>query len=225
MRSNRWLRATTATTAALCLWTVTTPTATPATVPAQPTAPRRDLPEPPPSSVAREELAELVVEAPHSMDGYSRAKFPHWIKQMGTCDTREVVLARDGRDVKTDSECRALSGAWTSAYDGKVLNAASQVDIDHMVPLANAWRSGADGWDTEKRKAFANDLRHSQLIAVSAASNRGKGDQGPDKWQPPLTSYWCTYSRAWTHVKHLYKLRVTQAEQETLNSMLDTCDQ
>ncbi|MCA6095860.1 HNH endonuclease family protein [Streptomyces sp. SCA3-4] len=183
------------------------------------------MPEPPASDVAREELAGLTVEAAHSMNGYSRAKFPHWIKQMGNCDTREVVLARDGKDVRTDSECRAVSGQWTSAYDGRQLNAAGQVDIDHMVPLANAWRSGADKWDTDKRKAFANDLSHSQLIAVSASSNRSKGDQSPDQWRPPLTSYWCTYSRAWTHVKHLYNLSVTQPEQEVLNTMLDTCDQ
>ncbi|WP_372478804.1 HNH endonuclease family protein [Streptomyces griseocarneus] len=228
MRRNRWHRATLAATAALCLWSTAAAPAVPAGNltgrPATQTL-RRDLPEPPPASVAREELAELVVEAPHSMDGYSRAKFPHWIKQMGSCDTREVVLSRDGKDVRTDSECRAVSGTWTSAYDGKVLNAASQVDIDHMVPLANAWRSGADGWDTDKRKGFANDLTNSQLIAVSASSNRSKGDQGPDQWQPPLASYWCTYARAWTHVKHLYRLHVTQPEQTTLVNMLDTCDQ
>ncbi|MFI2075102.1 HNH endonuclease family protein [Streptomyces triculaminicus] len=224
IRRNRWHRATIAATAALCLWSTAAAPAVPAGNPAARTTVRRDLPEPPPASVAREELAELVVEAPHSMDGYSRAKFPHWIKQMGTCDTREVVLSRDGGNVRTDSECRAVSGTWTSAYDGKVLGAASQVDIDHMVPLANAWRSGADGWDTGKRKAFANDLTNPQLIAVSAGSNRSKGDQSPDQWQPPLASYWCTYARAWTHVKHLYRLRVTQPEQAALVNMLDTCD-
>ncbi|WP_373303498.1 HNH endonuclease family protein [Streptomyces cinnamoneus] len=235
MRRNRWRLAATAATA-LCLSAVTTTTAVPAVpavsavstgsaVPAGVHPLRRDMPEPPPSDVAREELAGLTVEAAHSMNGYSRAKFPHWIKQMGTCDTREVVLARDGRDVHTDSECRAVSGHWTSAYDGKLLNAAGQLDIDHMVPLANAWRSGADTWDTDKRKAFANDLGHSQLIAVSAASNRSKGDQSPDQWRPPLSSYWCTYSRAWTHVKHLYRLSVTQPEQDMLNTMLNTCDQ
>ncbi len=78
------------------------------------------------------------------MAGYSRAKFPHWIKQHGECDTREVVLARDGQDVKQDEKCRAVSGTWLSEYDGKELTAAGQVDIDHVVPLANAWRSGAD---------------------------------------------------------------------------------
>ncbi|WP_425506481.1 HNH endonuclease family protein [Streptomyces rectiverticillatus] len=217
----RWRRAATA--AALCLSAVLAPAVLPASA-APPSAPR-DLPEPPAVSAARVELADLTVEAPHSMAGYSRAKFPHWIKQMGTCDTREMVLSRDGRDVKTDDQCRAASGHWHSAYDGKDFTAAGQLDIDHMVPLANAWRSGADAWKTDRRKQFANDLVNPQLVAVSAASNRAKGDQSPDQWRPPLNSYWCAYSRSWTHIKHQYQLSVTQSEQDTLTAMLDTCDQ
>ncbi|MFF4219598.1 HNH endonuclease family protein [Streptomyces nondiastaticus] len=216
----RWRRAATA--AALCLSAVLAPAGVPASA-APPPVPH-DLPEPPAASVAKEELAGLTVELPHSMAGYSRAKFPHWIKQMGTCDTREVVLSRDGQDVKTDDQCRSVAGRWHSAYDGKDFTAANQLDIDHMVPLANAWRSGADSWTTDQRKKFANDLTNPQLIAVSAASNRSKGDQSPDQWRPPLGSYWCTYSRAWTHVKHVYKLSVTQGEQDTLAAMLDSCD-
>ncbi|MFD7237728.1 DUF1524 domain-containing protein [Streptomyces syringium] len=182
-----------------------------------------DMPEPPPVAVAREELGKLTVEAPHSMDGYARSKFPHWAQQGNKCDTREIVLRRDGQEVTQDDECRAVSGTWKSLYDDKVLTSASQVDIDHMVPLANAWRSGADGWTTDRRKAFANDLEHSQLIAVSAASNRSKGDQSPDQWSPPSSAYWCTYARAWTDVKHLYQLSVTQPEKDKIVSMLDTC--
>ncbi|MFE3760565.1 HNH endonuclease family protein [Streptomyces sp. NPDC059104] len=185
---------------------------------------RRDLPEAPPASVARTELAALAVDAPHSMAGYSRARFPHWVQQGQQCDTREVVLARDGQDVVRDQECRAVSGTWVSPYDDKILTSASQVDIDHIVPLANAWRSGADAWDTPTRRKFANDLENPQLIAVSAASNRSKGDQSPDQWSPPSRAYWCTYSRAWTHIKHVYRLNVTAAERDQLDVMLDTCE-
>ncbi|MFB7747080.1 hypothetical protein [Streptomyces sp. NPDC056132] len=134
------------------------------------------------------------MDAPHAMAGYSRTKFPHWAMQGNQCDTREIVLRRDGQNVVQDDKCRAVSGTWHSEYDGKNLTAASQVDVDHMVPLAAAWRAGVDQWDTPRRKAFANDLEHSRLIAVSAASNRSKGDQTPDLWKPPLQSYWCTYS-------------------------------
>ncbi|XLE12090.1 HNH endonuclease family protein [Streptomyces sp. Pv4-95] len=181
------------------------------------------MPDPPSADVARSELADLTVEPPHSMDGYSRAKFPHWIQQGNSCDTRETVLKRDGQNVTRDAQCRAVSGTWLSHYDNRTLTAASQVDIDHMVPLANAWRSGADGWTTARRTEFANDLQHAQLIAVSAGSNRSKGDQSPDQWSPPNHDYWCTYARAWTDVKHLYDLSVTRPEADKLVTMLDTC--
>ncbi|WP_338058257.1 HNH endonuclease family protein [Streptomyces roseifaciens] len=157
------------------------------------------------------------------MTGYSRAKFPHWAQQGNKCDTRETILGRDGKDVKRDAECRAVSGAWQSLYDGKTFTAASQVDIDHIVPLANAWRSGADQWTTDRRKALANDLTHPQLLTVSAATNRSKGDQSPDQWQPPAKTAWCAYGRAWTSVKSTYGLTVTEDEKKMLTTMLGTC--
>ncbi|MCX4545424.1 DUF1524 domain-containing protein [Streptomyces sp. NBC_01565] len=200
-----------------------TATAT-APAPLAPASGRRVFPEPPPADVVREQLDGLTVEAPHSMAGYSRAMFPHWVKQYGECDTREVVLSRDGDGVTQDSACRAIEGTWYSAYDDKNIDSASKVDIDHMVPLANGWRSGADRWDTTRRRAFANDLEHSQLIAVSASSNRSKGDQSPDQWAPPNLDNWCTYSRAWTHIKSLYQLSVTPLERQKLIEMLSTCD-
>ncbi|MEU2835382.1 HNH endonuclease family protein [Streptomyces lavendulae] len=181
------------------------------------------MPEPPQAATAIDELQLLTVEVPHSMVGYSRDKFPHWASQFAKCDTREVVLARDGDAVVQDEECRATSGTWRSLYDEKTFTAAGQLDIDHMVPLANAWRHGADTWTPIKRKQFANDLDHSQLIAVSAASNRSKGDQSPEFWVPPSSAYWCTYSRAWTHVKTIYGLSVTEGEKTALRNMLNTC--
>lgn len=195
-----------------------------AAAPAAPSSHQRVFPEPPPADVARTELDALKVEPPHSMAGYSRAMFPHWARQYGECDTREVVLSRDGHEVTQDSACRAVTGTWYSEYDDRTVDSASKVDIDHMVPLANGWRSGADTWDTAKRKWFANDLDNSQLIAVSASSNRSKGDQAPDQWAPPNTFYWCTYSRAWTHIKSLYGLSVTGTERTKLIEMLNTCD-
>jgi hypothetical protein len=181
------------------------------------------LPEPPNAEATRSQLDALTVEPAHSMTGYSREKFPHWVRITDRCDTRETVLRRDGTDVLTDSECRATTGTWYSPYDGKTLTSASTVDIDHMVPLANAWRSGADTWDTATRRQFANDLTNPQLIAVSASSNRAKGDQSPDQWKPPRATYWCTYARAWTHVKQVYTLSVTPAEHDALIEMLNTC--
>ncbi|MFE2283546.1 HNH endonuclease family protein [Streptomyces sp. NPDC059443] len=174
-------------------------------------------------SVARTQLAALKVAPPGTMSGYSRDKFTHWVDQGNKCDTREVVLQRDGVKVARDSECKAVSGTWKSLYDDVVVTEASKMDIDHMVPLAEGWRSGAAGWDADKRKAFANDLTRPQLLAVSASSNRSKGDQSPDLWQPPSKAAWCQYGRAWTTVKSTYGLTVTDPEKKMLSTMLDTC--
>ncbi|MCX5115345.1 HNH endonuclease family protein [Streptomyces sp. NBC_00378] len=205
-------------------------TAAPATAtPAGPHTPAgqipslRELPEPPDAVKARELLTDLVVADEEDVPGYSRTKFPHWITQYGTCDTREVVLQRDGQDVVQDDQCRSISGTWYSEYDGKTVASASGIDIDHVVPLKEAWRSGASQWTTPERRAFANDLVHSQLIAVSASSNRAKGDKDPGNWKPPLQSYWCTYSRAWISVKANYQLTANPAEAAALSEMLDTC--
>lgn len=116
------------------------------------------LPGVPSVEQARTELAGLTVAAHGSMSGYSRAKFPHWAAQGESCDTRETVLERDGSGVQRDEECRAVSGKWVSVYDDETFTDASDLDIDHTVPLANAWRSGAAGWTQGKRKQFANDL-------------------------------------------------------------------
>lgn len=102
------------------------------------------LPTPPniPSySTASNELALLVVAPQGSQSGYSRALFPHWITQSGTCNTREVVLKRDGTSVVQDSSCAAVSGSWFSPYDGATWTLASDLDIDHVVPLSNAWKA------------------------------------------------------------------------------------
>jgi len=183
----------------------------------------KGLPGVPTAATAQHRLAGLKVAAHGSMSGYSRERFPHWSAQGNSCDTREKVLARAGTGVERDAECRAVSGRWISLYDGKEVTDASELDIDHMVPLANAWRSGAAAWTQHKREAFANDLTHPQLLAVTASTNRTKGDQGPEEWQPPAKSSWCTYSRAWIAVKATYRLTVTSDEKRELDDMLETC--
>ncbi|MCX4902520.1 DUF1524 domain-containing protein [Streptomyces sp. NBC_00892] len=123
-----------------------------------------------------------------------------------------------------DDQCRATSGTWLSEYDGRTIESASGIDIDHIVLLKEAWRSGASRWTTPELRAFANDLIHSQLTAVSAGSNRAKGDKDPARWKPPLESYHCTYSRAWISVEATYHLTANSAEAAALSQMHDTCD-
>ncbi|PCG87677.1 hypothetical protein CIB93_01075 [Streptomyces sp. WZ.A104] len=181
------------------------------------------MPTPVSAATARTYLGQLTVGAEGSSSGYSRDKFPHWITQSGTCNTREVVLKRDGTNVQQNAACAAISGSWYSPYDGATWSAASDVDIDHMIPLAEAWRSGASSWTTTQRRSFANDLTRPQLIAVTDNVNQSKGDRDPAEWMPPRTAYKCTYVRAWVHVKHHYGLSVDQAEKSALQTALNGC--
>lgn len=174
-------------------------------------------------STAESELATLAVAPDGSMNGYSRSKFPHWINEPDGCTSREEVLKRDGSNVQVDANCYPTSGTWAGPYDGKTTTDPSLVQIDHLVPLADAWRTGAAGWTTAERQDFANDLVDPQLVAVSASSNEAKGDQSPASWKPPLHSYWCTYAEMWIAVKTRWSLTVNPSEKSALSSMLDTC--
>ncbi|CAE6416578.1 unnamed protein product [Rhizoctonia solani] len=184
---------------------------------------KRALPTPVSVATAKTYLASLTVEAESNSPAYDRDLFPHWITISGACNTRETVLMRDGTNVVTDSACASTSGTWKSVYDGATWTAASDLDIDHLVPLKEAWVSGARTWTTARRQSFANDLTRPQLIAVTDNVNQSKGDQDPAEWMPPLSSYYCTYVRAWITVKYYYGLSVDSAEKSALTSYLNNC--
>ncbi|MFI6579008.1 HNH endonuclease family protein [Nocardiopsis sp. NPDC050513] len=169
-------------------------------------------------------LDELRVAEENDPPGYDRSLFPHWDTGVqDDCTTRQAVLLRDGEDVEVDEDCQPVSGTWYSVYDGETLTEAGDLDIDHMVPLNEAWRSGADSWTTEERRRFANDLDSSQLWAVSASSNRSKSDADPSDWLPPLESFHCDYAAAWIEVKHTWDLAVDPDEEEALREALAGC--
>jgi Protein of unknown function (DUF1524) len=174
-------------------------------------------------SAAAAQLDTLIVGTWASMSGYSRDRFGKWGSQGDSCNTRDVVLQRDGQGVVTTTDCKITQGTWFSVYDGKTVTDPQDIDIDHMVPLANAWRTGAATWTDQQRAAFANDLDRPQLIAVTTTSNRSKGDQDPSEWTPPRREYWCTYAQSWTTVKAYWKLSVTAAEKAALVEMLGRC--
>ncbi|WP_374778277.1 HNH endonuclease family protein [Streptomyces sp. NBC_01310] len=180
-------------------------------------------PTPMSASAARSYLATVTPKAEGSTSGYSRDLFPHWSTVSGSCNTRETVLKRDGVNVGQDSACAAVSGSWYSEYDGATWTAASDLDIDHVVALAEAWRSGASSWTTTKRQQFANDLTRPQLIAVTDNVNQAKGDLDPGKWLPPRTAYRCTYARMWVHVKQHWGLSMDSGEKTALVNILNGC--
>ncbi|KAK7696407.1 hypothetical protein QCA50_001063 [Cerrena zonata] len=183
----------------------------------------RALPTPVSGATARTYLSELTVAVESNTPAYSRDLFKTWDIISGTCDTRETVLKRDGTSVVTDSACKATSGNWVSPYDGIATTLASDLDIDHVVPLKEAWVSGARDWTAAQRESFANDLTRPQLVAVTDNLNQSKGDKDPAEWVPPLTSYRCTYARAWVTVKHFYDLTIDSAEKTALTSLLASC--
>ncbi|MER7918748.1 MULTISPECIES: DUF1524 domain-containing protein [unclassified Streptomyces] len=105
------------------------------------------------------------------------------------------VVARDGKNVqdKPDS-CQPSSGSWYSVYDDTTVTDVAKTTIDHMVPLAEAWRSDADAWTADQRKAFGNDLKDPQLLIASESSNSSKSDSGPADWKPTNRTFRCTYA-------------------------------
>ncbi|KEP50042.1 putative secreted protein [Rhizoctonia solani 123E] len=184
----------------------------------------RQLPTPVSIATAKEYLDGLEVAFPVTEPSYDRKAFRHWIPIDGKCDTRETVLKRDAKaEIVVDSECKATTGDWISGYDSKSIMNAHELDIDHLVPLKEAWGAGAWNWTAERRKEFANDLTRPQLLAVSATSNRMKGDRDPSKWMPSNPSFHCTYIRSWIQVKQYYELTVDQAEKEALTRYINEC--
>jgi hypothetical protein len=171
------------------------------------------------ASTAVAQLAKLTVAPEDTGNTYNRADWPHWIGQGHNCDTREIALQRQGTGVKTDAQCHAISGTWVSAYDGVVFHDAGKTDLDHVVPLAEAARSGTRNWSKAQRQTFANDL--DQLQVVSARSNRQKGDQDPAHWLPEKDR--CGYSIKWVAIKTKYHLTVDKAEHDALYGVLTHC--
>jgi len=108
-------------------------------------------------------------------------------------------------------------------YDAVWVDTSSDVNIDHIVALAEAWRSGANTWSSSQRQAFANDLTIAQLIAVSQSSNASKGDRDPSEWMPPNSNTWCIYIREWVWVKDVYNLSVDSPEKSAMASVLANC--
>lgn len=170
------------------------------------------------------QLLTLTVTVEDTGAHYQRDDWGSWTTVRG-CDTRERVLARDGTGEVADDQCRPACPAalrtpcWTSPYDGRATGDPDTLDIDHLVPLAEAQRSGARGWTTVQRHGYANDPAN--LVAVTATVNRSKGDQDPATWLP--AQWRCQYAARWISVKATYGLTVDQAERDALVGVLAGC--
>jgi hypothetical protein len=170
-------------------------------------------------------LASMEIK-PEVTSGYDRGLFEHWTDADGdSCNAREEVLIIESLEpVTLGAGCKVLTGSWFSVYDGVSITESSKLDIDHMIPLKEAWDSGADAWSPERRQAFANDLDLAEaLIAVSASSNRSKSARDPAEWLPTNISYRCQYVENWMTVKVKWELSVDAKEFEALRGISVGC--
>lgn len=196
-------------------------------------------------------LPTLPVVAPAEVAGYDRdcgpgegcVFGPSWSDDVGVegghngCDTRNDILARDlqagdvnGQPVPKrfeDNNCVVLEGVLDDPFTGQrrhfTKRKAGDLQVDHVVALAAAWRAGAASWDPATRQNFANDPRN--LLLVDGPTNQSKGDATVEEWLPPNVAYHCEYARIMVTVKAAYLLSVTAAEQATLQSTLGRCSQ
>ncbi|WP_159701051.1 S-layer homology domain-containing protein [Arthrobacter sp. 18067] len=167
-------------------------------------------------------LSSLTV-ATESNTGYNRDLFQHWVDaDNDNCDTRSEVLQQESlTPVTFSSGCTVATGKWTSWYDGATWTNASDVDIDHLVPLAEAWGSGASAWTAEQRRDYANDLTLDvALEAVTDNVNQSKSDRDPAEWMPPLAGTACRYATDWVLVKYRWQLAIDQAESAAISSAI-----
>jgi hypothetical protein len=174
-----------------------------------------------PSAIAAD--VPLTV-AEDKLTGYNRNLFKHWIDaDKDGCDTRAEVLIEEAIVMpKIGPKCKLTGGKWLSAYDGKTVNNSSLLDIDHVVPLAEAWRSGAWNWTPVERQAFANELENSRaLIAVTLSTNRSKGDRDPSLWMPIKDR--CKYTQDWLAIKYKFSLTVDPVEAIKLKELISEC--
>jgi hypothetical protein len=197
----------------------TTTAVVPAVVPAVPTTAAT-------SQSTRDRLSVLAVDDRQSPQGtYHREEWPHWADIDGNgCDARQDALAVwsvVAVTVNRSGTCKVVIGSWVSPYDGVASNNPSDFDVDHLVPLENAFRSGGWAWSTERRRAFANNP--AELVVASASSNRSKGSDPPNEWRPANQDSWCAYAEGWVQVKSSWGLSVTTPERDALGQMLDTC--
>ncbi|MGW6569800.1 HNH endonuclease family protein [Streptomyces sp. NPDC054975] len=164
---------------------------------------------------------DQIPVAEESRTGYTRDKFRHWntgLDPADGCNTRaEVLLAEATEAPPVAAGCKVGEGEWLSYYDEQEVTDPAKLDIDHMVPLAEAWDSGASAWDAKRREAYANDQDAStSLVAVTARTNRQKADQDPATWMPPAPGATCRYLAEWTATKLRWGLSADQAEIDAL---------
>lgn len=181
----------------------------------------------PPSATVAEGLARPRVAMPDpTRPRYERELWQPrgWADADGDgCNSREEVLLTEGRDVVTGPGCKILSGVWTDPFTGRQVTSPSRLEVDHLVALGEAHRSGGWAWPAERKVAFANDLEDpDELNAVEGAVNQAKADHGPDRWVPDPSAR-CWYVAAYARVKARWDLTVTPQQWAAIERVWAGC--
>lgn len=166
---------------------------------------------------AQSALDGIKVANPVKTD-YSRGDWKHWTGS--PCNSRIQTLQRDGENVVVE-KCKVVSGNWADPYSDLTFTNSSDIDIDHIVPLAYANRHGGSSWDKAKKEAFANDPIN--LLASSAKENRKKSDDGPGDYMPPKKSFHCSYSNSWINITGKYGLTISAKDKKAIENGLNRC--
>jgi Protein of unknown function (DUF1524) len=165
-----------------------------------------------------------MIERP--MTGYNRDLFGQpWRDTDHTgCDQRSDVLARDGEEVRdVKRPCKIVAITLVDAYTGETLTSTGSIQIDHVVPLAAAWRAGAADWTTQRREQFATDMDN--LLPTRGTVNQAKSDRTPDTWRPPNPAAYCRYATVYITISDRYHLGVTVAVRGALAELMEACPQ
>ncbi|APE24855.1 MULTISPECIES: HNH endonuclease family protein [Streptomyces] len=170
-------------------------------------------------------LAELT-EASEDPDGFQEDAFRHWnagLDPADGCDTRAEVLLAEAVEAPTaGAGCTLTGGRWTSYYDGQTVSDPAALHVDHLVPLAEAWESGASGWTAARRERYANDQgAAATLVAVTARSQRSKAGRDPAEWVPSDATQYCRYVGEWVSTKLRWGLSADKDEVEALKLFAD----
>ncbi|WP_127469803.1 HNH endonuclease family protein [Streptomyces sp. B27] len=184
-------------------------------------APAAQASAPAPEVTMLADAVGLVKVTEEDRTGYTRSSFKHWNSgddKSDGCNTRNEVLLAEAIVAPTvEAGCKLTGGTWRSYYDGQEVTSAGALDIDHMVPLAEAWDSGASAWTAARREAYANDQGADvSLVAVTARTNRSKSDQDPADWMPPSPEAQCRYVGEWVATKLRWQLTADDRELEAL---------
>lgn len=175
---------------------------------------------------------EVIDRRGQSIPQYSRDEFgQRWADtDHNGCDTRNDILRRDLNDLQMKSssvQCVVVGGTLLDPYTGSQISfqrgehSSEAVQIDHVVALANAWKSGAWQWDGRKRQEFANDPLN--LLAVDGQANQDKGASSADQWLPSHEAFQCAYVQRQIAVKKAWGLGITRSEKKAMTSVLKRC--